>query len=223
MKMNISTNNWGRRTAMAATLVCLGVAAVAPLRAGLLDAVGLTSLMGKASDGALNKLSEPDAFYRDTAVRILLPGAGGKFARKLLGAGDKLGLTDKLTHSMNDAAGLAAQEAKPIFRSAISGLKFNDVPGIATQKDGGTQYLQRSATPDLRIKVRPLITAALTKVGAYGQLAKLGGATSALGITPDKMTDSVTDQALKGIFNYMGREETAARGNLLGTIGKVIK
>lgn len=221
--MTVSTKTWGRAAVCAVALSGITIAAVAPLRAGLLDAVGLTSLMGKASDGALNKLSAPNAFYSDTAIRILLPGAGGKFARKLLGAGDKLGLTDKLTHSMNDAAGLAAQEAKPIFRNAISGLKFNDVPGIATQNDGGTQYLQRSATPDLRLKVRPLITAALTKLGAYGQLAKLGGATKALGITPDKMTDSVTDQALKGIFNYMGREETAARGNVLGTIGKVIK
>jgi Protein of unknown function (DUF4197) len=221
--MRKSTKIWGRYIVCALAFAGLSAVAVAPLRAGILDGLGLTSLMGKASDGALDKLAQPDAFYRDTAIRILLPGAGGKFARKLLGASDKLGLTDKLTHSMNDAAGLAAQEAKPIFRNAISGLKFNDVPGIATQKDGGTQYLQRSATPDLRIKVRPLITAALTKVGAYGQLSKLGQATSVLGITPDKMTDSVTDQALKGIFNYMGREETSARGNLLGTIGKVIK
>ncbi len=221
--MTGSKTPFGRRAFGALALLSFTVAVVSPLRAGLLDAAGLTPLLGKASDGALDKLSKPNAFYADTAVRILLPGAGGKLARRLLGAGDKLGITDKLTHSLNDAAGFAAQEAKPIFRSAISGLTLKDVPGIATQKDGGTQYLQRSATPDLRIKVRPLITAALTKVGAYGQLAKLGQATTILGLTPDKLTDSVTDQTLKGIFNYMGREEGALRGNPLGALGNIIK
>jgi hypothetical protein len=212
---------FGRRAAIAAGFFGVAMMAVLPLRAGILDGTGLTSLLGKASDSALDKLSAPNAFYTDTAIRILIPGATGKLARKLLSTGDKIGVTDKLTRSMNDAAGLAAQEAKPIFRTAINSLKLSDVPGIATQKDGGTQFLQRSATPDLKIKVRPLVSAALTKVGAYGHLTKLGKASAILGLTPDKMTDSVTDQALKGIFNYMGKEEGAARGNLLG-VGKSI-
>jgi hypothetical protein len=33
----------------------------------------------------------------------------------VLGAGDRLGLTDGITRKLNDAAGLAAKEAKPIF------------------------------------------------------------------------------------------------------------
>jgi Protein of unknown function (DUF4197) len=219
--MGYLVQKFGRRAIVSAALFGMVSVAVLPLRAGLLDGTGLTSLLGKASDSALDKLSVPNAFYTDTAIRILIPGASGKLARKLLSTGDKLGVTDKLTRSLNDAAGLAAQEAKPIFRTAISGLKLSDVPGIATQKDGATQYLARSATPDLKVKIRPLITAALTKVGAYGHLTKLGKTSKLLGLTPQRIEDSVTDQAMKGIFNYMGKEEGAARGNLVG-VGKTI-
>jgi hypothetical protein len=180
-------------------------------------------MLGNASDGALNKLGTPGTFYADTAVRILLPGTTGKLASKLMRTGDKLGLTTKLTKSLNDAAGLAALEAKPVFRKAVDGLSFSDVPGIVGQNDGATQYLKSSAGSELSAKVRPLITAALTKVGAFDQLAKLGKNTSSLlglgAINNATLTDSVTKQALNGIYNYMGKEEAGLRGNVLG-VGK---
>lgn len=195
----------------------------APLRAGILDGAGIKSMLGSASDNALDKLSRPGAFYADTAVRILLPGAKGKLASKLLKTGDKLGLTSKLTKSLNDAAGLAAKEAKPVFRSAVDKLTLADVPGIALKSDGATAYLRQSADGELRGKVRPLIVSALGQVGAFGQLEKMG-TSSLLGFAKldrDSLSDSVTDQAMKGIYNYMAKEEAGLRGNLLGT-GKSI-
>lgn len=195
------------------------------LAAGLLDGLGLTKLLGNASDSALTKLAEPDGFYRDMAIRIMLPGTSGKLAKKLLNGGDKLGLTTKLTKSLNDAASLAAGEAKPVFKSAISGLKITDVPGLLTEKTGGTNYLERTAGVELGTKVRPLIASALGKTGAFDQLAKLGSAGSllgSLGISGDKLTDSVTSQAMKGIFNYMGTEEAALRSNPGKVLGKIL-
>jgi Protein of unknown function (DUF4197) len=213
----------GRRSILVGAMAATASALVSwPAMASVLDGGGLKSMLGKASDGALDKLSKPGAFYADTAIRILLPGAGGKLASKMLAAGDKLGVTKKLTQSLNDAAGMAALEAKPVFRNAVDGLKLTDVPDIALKKDGATQYLEKSATPDLRLKVKPLVSSALTKVGAFSQLGKIGKSSKLLGLaglTPEKLTDSVTDQTLKGIFNYIGREESGLRGNVLG-IGK---
>lgn len=223
--MELSLTGFSRRSLLLGSAACAATAfAAGPLRASVLDGGGLKSMLGKASDGALDKLSKPGAFYADTAIRILLPGTTGKLASKVMKAGDKLGVTRKLTQSLNDAAGLAALEAKPVFRTAVDGLKLTDVPGIALKNDGATSYLEKSATPDLKLKVRPLVSSALTKVGAFSQLSKIGSSSKLLGLaglTPDKLTDSVTEQTLKGIFNYMGREEAGLRGNVLG-VGKAI-
>lgn len=183
---------------------------------------GVKGLIANASDGALDRLAQPGAFYADTAVRILLPGAGGKLASKLMGAGDRLGLTTKLTKSLNDAGGKAAGEAKPIFRAAIDNLGWSDVPSLVSKNDGATRYLQSSAGGVLGEKVRPLIASALESVGAYRQLDQLSGNSQLLslaGISHDGLTGSVTDQALKGIFLYMGNEEAALRRNP----GKLLK
>lgn len=183
---------------------------------------GVKGLIANASDSALDRLAQPGAFYADTAVRILLPGAGGKLASKLMGAGDRLGLTTKLTKSLNDAGGKAAGEAKPIFRAAIDSLGWSDVPSLVSKNDGATRYLQASAGGVLGEKVRPLIAGALESVGAFRQLDQLSGNNQLLSlaeISHDGLTSSVTDQALKGIFLYMGNEETALRRNP----GKLLK
>ena len=181
-----------------------------------LPAGGFKGLIGNASDGALDKLSEPGAFYADTAVRILLPGANGKLASKLFGVGDRLGLTTSLTKSLNDAGGRAAGEAKPVFRAAIDNLRWTDAPGLVSKNDGATRYLQRSAGDVLFGKVSPLVGSALENVGAFrqlDQLAKGNQLMASAGLSRDGLTRSVTEQALKGIFHYMAGEEAALRRN----------
>jgi hypothetical protein len=200
----------------------LAVAGLIPAALAKAAKPGVKGLIANASDNALDRLAQPGAFYADTAVRILLPGASGKLASKLLGAGDKLGLTAGLTKSLNDAGGKAAGEAKPIFRAAIDNLGWNDVPSLVSKRDGATRYLQSSAGGLLGDKVRPLIAGALDEVGAYRQLDQLSGSSQLLsiaGLSHDGLTNSVTDQALKGIFLYMGNEEAALRRNP----GKLLK
>lgn len=210
------------RRMMLAGAIGLSVAGLVPGAFAKTAKPGAKGLIANASDSALDRLAQPGAFYADTAVRILLPGAGGKLASKLMGAGDRLGLTTKLTKSLNDAGGKAAGEAKPIFRAAIDNLGWGDVPSLVSKNDGATRYLQSSAGGVLGEKVRPLIASALESVGAYRQLDQLSGNSQLLslaGISHDSLTGSVTDQALKGIFLYMGNEEAALRRNP----GKLLK
>lgn len=176
-----------------------------------------TDILGKASDSALGKLGQPGAFYADEAVRIALPGALGR-VNSILKLTDRAGLTTGVTKSLNDAAGQAAGAAKPIFRAAISKMTVSDVPGLLTRGDGGTSYLRQSAGAELRAKMRPLIVGALAKTGAFAQMDKLGktsGLLGSVGISKDALTDSVTDQAMNGIFKYMGNEESKLRANPL--------
>lgn len=209
------------RRAMLAGAAGVLALAHAPWAMAKLPSGGVKGLIGNASDGALDKLAEPGAFYRDTAVRILLPGAGGKLASKLFGMGDKLGLTTNLTKSLNDAGGRAAGEAKPVFRAAIDNLRWTDAPALVTKSDGATRYLQSSAGTMLFGRVSPLIGSALENVGAYRQLDQLSQGNPLMtqaGLTRDGLTRSVTEQALKGIFHYIASEEAALRRNPAGLL-----
>ena len=215
----------GRRGVLAG-LVALPLAQ-GLLAQGLNLGGGLAGILGRASDSSLDRLAQPGAFYNDTAIRIALPlvGRSGGTLGSLLGGADRLGLTGGITRSLNDAAGLAAKEAKPIFRAAISRIQLTDVPGIATQSDGASQYLRRSAGDELHGKLRPLIDSALGKVGAFTQLDSLSRRSSlisAAGLTRDRLGQSVTEQALNGIFKYIGAEEGRLRANPLGPAGSVL-
>ncbi|WP_374531273.1 DUF4197 domain-containing protein [Novosphingobium sp.] len=213
-------------------IAALGAAVTAAALAGPARAAGLlgslNGLLGQASDSALDKLAQPGAFYADPAVRIALPLVGGStgVVGQVLGGASKLGLTDGLVRKLNDAAGLAAREAKPIFRAAIDRLQLSDVPGIVKDDTGATQYLHRSAGDELKGKLRPLVDAGLKQVGAFTALDKLSrksSLTQLAGISHDKLGNSVTEQALSGIFKYIGGEEQKLRADPLKPAGSLLQ
>ena len=237
--MDRSPHHPDRRAMLAAVGASMALGFAVPLRAAGLGG-SLGALLGQASDSSLDRLGQPGAFYNDAAVRIALPligklggtpagGAGGGLGGTLLSLLDKgqqLGLTDNLVRKLNDAAGAAAKEAKPIFRSAIGKLSLTDVPGIATQRDGATQYLRTSAGADLTAKLRPLVDRGLAGVGALKELDRISASSSLLrsaGLTRDRISGSVTEQALNGIFRYIAAEEGRLRDNPVGALGGLLK
>ena len=189
--------------------------------------LGLSSILGNATDNALDKLAQPGAFYDDEDVRIGLPilgnlggeTLGGGLLGSIIGGASKLGVLDGITRGINDAAGVAAGEAKPIFRDAIDDLSFSDAPGIIRESDGGTQYLRSSSNDRLHSRLEPLIDSALENAGIYKTFDGLAEEHSFIrqaGLNRAKINRSVTDQGLDGIFSYIGAEERAFRKNPLG-------
>ncbi len=195
-------------------------------------AQGLTDLLAMASDSALDKLAQPGAFYDDESIRIKLPligglnlGGGGLLGG-LFGSRSRLNPLAGLTRTVNDAAGAAAGEAKPIFRESIGELELSDAPGIIGNDDGGTRYLRESSGDTLQGKLRPLVDDAMTSLGAYGQLDDLGERYELVrdaGLTSDRLGESVTEQALDGIFAYIGNEEAKFRANPLDKAGGLLR
>lgn len=188
--------------------------------------INLSSILGKATDSALDKLAEPGAYYDDEDIRIGLPivggGSGGLLGSIMSGA-SKLGVLDDVTRQINDAAGIAAGEAKPIFRDAIDGLSFSDAPGIINESDGGTQYLRSSSNDALHAKLSPLVDGALEGLGVYKTfdgLAEQHSFISQAGLNRESINKSVTDQGLDGIFNYVGKEEAEFRKDPVGNVTK---
>lgn len=186
--------------------------------------LNLSSILGNATDNALDKLAVPGAFYGDENVRIGLPivgslGGGGGLLGSIISGASKLGVLDGITRGINDAAGVAAGEAKPIFRDAIDDLSFEDAPGIIGESDGGTQYLRSSANDRLHSRLEPLVDSALESAGIYKTFDGLADEHSFIrsaGLNRQKINRSVTDQGLDGIFSYIGAEERGFRKNPLG-------
>ncbi|MEM7703238.1 MAG: DUF4197 domain-containing protein [Pseudomonadota bacterium] len=221
-------NEFNRRTAIAgitasACLIALPSAARAQFGSG---GLGLSSILGKATDSALDKLAQPGAFFNDEDVRIGLPIVGnssGGLLGSILNGASKLGVLDGVTRKINDAAGIAAGEAKPIFRSAIDDLSFSDAPGIVKENDGGTQYLRSSSNDALHGKLEPLIDSALESLGVYSTFDGLAEQHSFIrraGLNRESINRSVTDQGLDGIFSYVSKEEIAFRKNPIGNVTK---
>ena len=214
------------RRAFIAGMGALGAFAFLPAPAHA-QGLGLGSILGRASDNALDKLALPGAFYDDEDIRIGLPiignvgRRGGGLLGSLLDAGSRLGLLDGITRSINDAAGVAAGEAKPIFREAIDGLSLADALGIIRESDGGTRYLRSSSQDRLHTKLEPLVDGALEQAGVYGQFDKLAAEHSFIreaGLDRARINRSVTDQGLSRIFDYIGNEERTFRRNPLGRL-----
>jgi len=220
-----------RRLVVAGLAACTIAGIVAP-GAARAQGLGLSSILGRATDSALDKLARPGAFYDDENIRIALPivgGASSGLLGRLMQAGDRLGVLGGITRSINDAAGTAAGEAKPIFREAIDELSWQDAPAIVSESDGGTQYLRRSSNDALSGKLEPLIDDALGEAGVYDQfdgLAEKHGFIRDAGLSRESINRSVSEQALDGIFAYIGREERAFRrdpiGNLGGALGDLL-
>ncbi len=215
------------RRALMAGLGAAGVLALAPAPLSA-QGLGLGAILGRASDNALDKLAEPGAFYNDEDIRIELPiigDVGGGLLGSLMSGAERLGILDGITRRINDAAGVAAGEAKPIFRDAINDLSLSDAPGIIRQKDGGTQYLRRSSNDRLHERLEPLVDEALESAGVYRRFEDLQnqhGFIRAAGLDRAKINRSVTDQGLDGIFAYIGSEERGFRDNPLGGLGNLL-
>ena len=200
-----------RRTLIAGLTASSGLALLpSAARAQLgLGGLGLSSILGKATDSALDKLAQPGAFYDDEDIRVGLPIVGAEL--------------DKLFARELDAAGIAAGEAKPSFREAIDNLSFSDAPDIIKQDDGGTQYLRRSSNDALHAKLQPLVDNALESLGVYSTFDSLAEKHSFIrraGLDRESINTSVTDQGLDGIFSYIGNEEREFRKDPIGGVTK---
>jgi hypothetical protein len=187
-------------------------------------------MLMEASDKALDKLARPGAFSTDDAIRIILPDQPEE-ASSVMKMADRAGMTERLQQAINDAAGMAAGQAKPIFRRAIQRMTLKDTMHILSKDHGATNYLRKTSGDELHAMLRPIIARALDQTGAT-RLAKLRRNPEGLPRDPvpeaeddplwappadhpatshESLVDNVTDQAMQGIFKYIGHQEEKIR------------
>lgn len=165
---------------------------------------------------ASNKLSATDGFFKNAAIKILMPSEAKQVEQTLRSVG--LGaVADKAILAMNRAAEDAAKQAAPIFINAITSMSITD--GINILKGGNnaaTNYLQSKTTSALTSAFRPVIEKSLNKVNATQLWNTVFSTYNQLPFTGSKkvntdLTAYVTERALSGIFTSIAAEELKIR------------
>ncbi|WP_413998941.1 DUF4197 domain-containing protein [Flavobacterium sp. W1B] len=185
---------------------------------GLVDiSGGLKEALNNGISKQVTKLTAADGFYRNEAVKILLP----EELRKVDAGLRKIGLNslaDEGLKVLNRAAEDAVKEATPIFVDAIKNMSFADARGILMgNESSATNYLQNSTSTSLYGKFNPVIKNSFAKVGAdkvwANIITKYNSIPLVNKVNPD-LTDYVTNQAMSGVFKMVAVEEKNIRTNL---------
>ncbi len=177
-------------------------------------ASGLRQALDFGIDKQVAKLTQKDGFYKNDLVKILLPEELKKVDNTLrkIGLGN---LADEGLKVLNRAAEDAVKEATPIFVNAVKGITFNDAKNILLGADNAaTQYLKNGTNTALYQKFQPVINSSFAKVGADKIWANLINKYNTVPfvqkVNPD-LTDYVTQQALKGVYDMIAVEEKDIR------------
>ena len=184
---------------------------------GLDIAGGLKEALNNGISKQVTKLTTTDGFFRNEAVKILLPEELRKVDTVLRRIGLS-SLADEGLKVLNRAAEDAVKEATPIFVDAVRNMTFNDARTILMgNQNSATTYLQNSTTTALYGKFNPVIKNSFTKVGAdrvwNNIITKYNSIPLVNKVNPD-LTDYVTNQALNGVFKMVAVEEKNIRTNL---------
>ncbi|MFC1534812.1 DUF4197 domain-containing protein [Thermodesulfobacteriota bacterium] len=111
---------------------------------------GLKEALEIGTDNAIRLVSRVDGYYKNSKIKIPLPGPIRKAEKALrfAGMGSKL---DDFEISMNHAAEKAAPEAKILFLNAIKQMNFTDARKILNGRENEAT-LNRFMPPSTNIK-----------------------------------------------------------------------
>jgi len=178
---------------------------------------GLKEALNNGISKQVTKLTATDGFYKNAAVKILLPDE----LKKVDSGVRKIGLgslADEGLKVINRAAEDAVKEATPIFVNAVVNMSFYDAKNILMgNENAATTYLQNSTSTALYGKFNPVIKTSFAKVGADKVWANIINKYNMIPmvqkVNPD-LTDYVTNQAMAGVFKMIAVEEKNIRTNL---------
>ena len=186
---------------------------------------GLKEALRVGTDSSSKKLSKPDGFFSDAAIKILMPEEAQQVEKTLRSVG--MGkMVDKAVLSMNRAAEDAASGIGDIFWTSIKQMSVTDGLQILQGGDfAATDYLKKTTTSELTEKFRPVIEASLTKVDAtkyWKDVFSKYNMVSSKQVNTD-LTAYVTEKALAGLFHNIRLEEQKIRKDPAAQVTGILK
>ena len=186
---------------------------------------GLKEALSVGTQNSANKLSAVDGFFKDAAIKILMPPEAQKVESTLrsLGFGN---VVDQAILSMNRGAEEAAKSATPIFVGAIKQMSITDALGILKGGDNSaTNYFKEKTTTQLTQAFRPAIDAALKKTDAtkyWSDVFSVYNRFSQKKVNTD-LGAYVTGKAIDGIFYQVALEEQKIRKDPAARVTEILK
>lgn len=192
---------------------------------------GLKEALKKGIETAVSQVSVDNGYYRDEAIRILLPPEAQTITKNIskLPHGDEL-LND-VVKNINAAASDAAKNVTPIFIDAIKGINIQDAKNILLGEErAATNYFKNKTDTQLKGLIQPKIDESMNKkiVGdcsaasswesLMSQWNKLADSTvgkfAGLKEVDTDITSYVTSKAMDGLFSKIGDQEKEIRSNV---------
>jgi len=187
---------------------------------------GLKEALDNGIENQVTTLAKTDGFFKNELVKITLP----EDLQKVDTALRKIGLSslaDEGLKVLNRAAEDAVGEAIPIFKDAILHMTITDAKNILMgNQDAATQYLKGATSASLKTKFEPIIKNSFQKVGAdriwndlitrYNKIPFINK------VNPD-LTDYTTDEALKGVYKMIAKEELKIRTDIKSRTSDLLK
>ncbi len=178
---------------------------------------GLKEALSVGTDRAVKSVSKTDGYFKDRAIKILMPEKIQKAADVLKMAGYSKEVDDFVL-SMNRAAEKAAPEAASIFVDAIKQMSFEDAGKILKGGNtAATDYFEALTSGRLFDRFKPIISESMNQVGvtrSYKAMTdKYAAAAPFMKMESLDLDRYVADKALEGLFFKLGQEEKAIRTN----------
>ncbi len=199
-------------------------------KSGALDTdtiiAGLKEALEVSTDNSVASASKLNGYFKNKAIKILLPEKLQKTADTLRKFGfDKQ--VDEFVESMNRAAEKAAPEAKSIFIDAVKGMTFADAKKILKGGDtAATDFFRKKTSKRLYDSFKPNVEESMKGVGVtnyyYNMTDKLKSLPLVNIDTPD-LGDYVTDKSLDGLFYLVAKEEKKIRKNPAARVTELLK
>lgn len=177
---------------------------------------GFKQALSIGTEKAVQTVSQPDGYFGNQAIKILLPDSMQKVADVL----GKLGMqkqVDDLIVSMNRAAEKAAPQAASIFGAAIKDMGIDDAQTIYSGGDtAATEFFKGKTSTQIFSAFKPIIASSMQEVGTTAQFNAIMSKYNAMPFVPKKTIDIeeyVTTKATDGLFTMVGEEEKKIRTN----------
>ncbi len=177
---------------------------------------GLKEALKVGFERVVGQIGADGGYEDDPDIHIPLPKKMRK-AQSLMRQFGLSDMADDVETRLNKGAEAAAPKTKALIWKAITDMSLEDAKKIYDgPDDAATQYFRKTATPDLKKTIRPIIDQSLKDVGAIAAYDNLVGEFKQYPLVPDiqsNLTNYATNKALKGLFHYLAVEEAAIRNN----------